>query len=54
MTEPFAFFFNNSPSIDEIMIYYAYLYKSSSDPIMKGGRAEIIKIIRKEYKQRLE
>ena len=41
-------------NIDEMMISYGYVYKRSSQPVMKGSRVETIELAREEYMELLE
>ena len=52
--EPFEDVSNPSPSIDAMMISYGLVYKSSSKPVMKGGRVETIEAARQEYSELLK
>ena len=51
--EPFEDVSKPCTSIDAIMISYGCVYKRSSKPVMKGGRAETIENGRKEYQQHI-
>ena len=52
--KPFEDITKPSPTIKAMEILYAYVFKRSSKPIIKGSRVESIEDARKEYKQLLE
>ena len=52
--KPFEDISKSSPTIKAMAILFAYVYKRSSKPIIKGSRVESIEDVRKEYKQLLE
>ena len=52
--KPFEDISKPSPTIKAMAILYAWVYKRSSKPIIKGSRVESIEDARKEYKQLLE
>ena len=52
--KPFEDISKPSPTIKAMAILYAFVYKRSSKPIIKGSRVESIEDARKEYKQLME
>ena len=52
--EPFDDVSKSKPSIDAIMIFYLWVYKSICKPVMNDLRLETIEEARKEYKNLLE
>ena len=52
--EPFEDNFKNSSMVNAILISYCFVFKQSSNPVLKGSRVESIEEARNEYKKLLE
>ena len=52
--EPFDDSSKNPSIINAILISYCFVFKQSSNPVLKGSRVESIEVARNEYKKLLE